>query len=139
MLDRQKIDAERFAQLSDAGARALHEGDPERARQLLRAALQLWCGTPLGSLADQDWFRPHVDRLAEARTVALEHRIEADLANGQALDLLGELEAVLREHPYREALHAARIRALYQAGRRADALSAYKGSSDLSVVTSSSS
>jgi predicted ATPase/DNA-binding SARP family transcriptional activator len=126
-LDPDEIDAERFGRLSDAGAHALREGDLERARQLLRAALGLWRGTPLGVLADRDWFRPHAERLIEARTVTLEHRIEADLASGYGLDLLGELEALAAEHPYREALHAARIRALYQAGRRADALSAFQG------------
>src|SRR4051794_14325776 len=42
-----ELDAERFEQDVEAGRRALAAGEPERASELLGAALGLWRGPPL--------------------------------------------------------------------------------------------
>jgi predicted ATPase/DNA-binding SARP family transcriptional activator len=126
VIDEGEIDAGRFNELAAAGARALEQDEPSRAADLLRGALDLWGGVPFGFLADREWFRPHVTRLEEARLTTLEQRIDADLAAGKDASLVGELDDLVDEHPYRERLHAARLRALYKAGRRADALAAYQ-------------
>ena len=57
---------------------------------------------------------------------ALEDRIDADLALGRQAALIGELEALLRQHPLRERLHAQLMLALYRSGRQADALEHYQ-------------
>ena len=45
-----------------------------------------------------------IGRLEELRLSALEARIEADLELGRHADLVGELEALVAEHPLRERL-----------------------------------
>ena len=57
--------------------------------------------------------------------VAIEARIEADLAVGRNGELVDELEALCREHPLRERLWELLMLALYGAGRQAEALRAY--------------
>jgi class 3 adenylate cyclase/streptogramin lyase len=53
-------------------------------------------------------------------------RIDADLALGVHAELVGELEALVAEHPYSERLRAQLMLALYRSGRQADALEAYQ-------------
>ncbi len=57
---------------------------------------------------------------------AVESRIEADLAVGNHGGVIGELETLVREHPYRERLRALQMLALYRSGRQAEALRAYQ-------------
>ena len=53
-------------------------------------------------------------------------RVEADLAAGSGADLVGELEILVHDHPFRERLWAHLLVALYRSGRQADALAAYQ-------------
>jgi DNA-binding SARP family transcriptional activator len=102
------------------------QSPPELAARLLRDALGLWRGPPLANLG-HDWRGDaEILRLEELRTLALELRIEADLARGRQAELVAELEALVREHPLRERLRAALMRALYASGRQAEALDVYR-------------
>ena len=65
-------------------------------------------------------------RLKEEYLSALEARIAADLADGRHAELVGELEALVRDHPFREKLWGSLMVALYRCGRQADALAAYQ-------------
>jgi len=56
----------------------------------------------------------------------LEVRIDADLALGREDELVGELSALVREHPLRERIRAQLMLALYRSGRQAEALHAYR-------------
>jgi hypothetical protein len=64
--------------------------------------------------------------MAAVRLAALERRIDADLTLGRHAELVPELEALVIGHPLHEGLVAALMRALYGAGRQADALDLYR-------------
>jgi DNA-binding SARP family transcriptional activator len=104
-------------------------GSPEEAKEaagLLREALGLWRGSPLAEFAYEPFARNEIGRLEELRLAALELRLEAELALGRSSELVGELEALVRDHPLRESFARLLILALYRAGRQADALTAYQ-------------
>ncbi|HEX5588256.1 MAG TPA: BTAD domain-containing putative transcriptional regulator [Acidimicrobiia bacterium] len=125
-LPRDALDAARFDRLSAEGRAALHAGDAEGAATALRDALALWRGAALVDFADDAFARPVITRLEESRVAAIEDRVDADLLLGRHAELIGELEALVQEHPLRERLWAQLMTALYQAGRQADALRAYQ-------------
>ena len=56
----------------------------------------------------------------------MEERIEADLALGRHADLVGELEALVGEHPLHERFRGQLMLALYRSGRQAEALREYQ-------------
>jgi DNA-binding SARP family transcriptional activator len=98
----------------------------EVAARLLREALGLWRGPPLAEFAEEPFARVEAGRLEELRLGALEERISAELELGRDLELVGELEALVPQHPHRERFRAQLMLALYRAGRQADALQAYR-------------
>jgi DNA-binding SARP family transcriptional activator len=100
--------------------------DADRASRLLGDALDLWRGDPLTDLADDVLSQAELQRLAAARLAALERRIDADLTLGRQAQLIPELEALVRTHPLHEGFVGALMRALYGAGRQADALEVYR-------------
>jgi YVTN family beta-propeller protein len=121
-----ELDVTRFERLVE-GARELRAaGDEERAAKALREALALWRGPPLADFTYQPFARTAIARLEELRLTALEERIDADLALGHGSDLVGELEALIADHPYRERFRGQLMFALYRAGRQADALALYQ-------------
>lgn len=65
-------------------------------------------------------------RLEELRLACLEERLDQDLAAGRHGELVGELEALVGEHPLRERLRGQLMLALYRSGRQAEALEAYQ-------------
>jgi DNA-binding SARP family transcriptional activator len=103
----------------------LDAGDAAAAAELLREALALWRGPALAVISEP--FAPvEAARLEELRVAALEDRIEADLGLGRGADLVAELDRLVARHPLRERLRGQQMRALYRAGRQADALAAYR-------------
>lgn len=121
-----QVDAHRFTQLAEQGAAALAAGDPAEADRLLEEAAALWQGDALADLRDEPFARLEAARLDERRLVALEDWIDARLALGHHAVLVGELDALVTEHPVRERLRGQHITALYRAGRQADALASYQ-------------
>jgi DNA-binding SARP family transcriptional activator len=98
----------------------------DHAARLLRDALDLWRGAALADLANEPFAQTEILRLEELRLVTLELRIEADLALGRHLELVGELEVLVREHPLRERPRGQLMLALYRSGRQAEALELYR-------------
>lgn len=121
-----ELDLERFERLLALGHEHLAGGDAERAAQDFREALGLWRGPALADLRFEPFALAEADRLEELRLQALESRIEADLTLGAGSELVAELEALVRQHPFRERLLGSLMLALYRAGRQADALAAYQ-------------
>jgi WD40 repeat protein/DNA-binding SARP family transcriptional activator len=121
-----EVDADRFERLVREGGEALEHQRPADAAARLREALALWRGPPLADVAYESFAQAEIARLEERRAVALEWRIDADLALGRHADLVAELEALVARHPLRERLRAQRMLALYRCGRQAEALEAFR-------------
>jgi len=121
-----QVDAFRFEALRRQARDARRAGQDAAAAAILREALGLWRGRVLADLPDPHFALGDIARLEEARLVALEDRIEADLVCGAHRELVGELEALTGQWPLRERLWALRMTALYRSGRRAEALRAYQ-------------
>ena len=119
------VDLQRFERLVARGARAPTAGRTRRRCCARRSR----CGAapPLAEFGYEPFAQIEVGRLEELRLAALEERIEADLALGRHAELIGELEALIAEHPHRERLRGQLMLALYRSGRQADALDAYRG------------
>jgi YVTN family beta-propeller protein len=125
-----ETDVDRFEALVAEGRGALEGGDALTAGALLREALAVWRGPALSDFAYEPFAQPDIARLEESRLVALEDRIDADLASGEHARLVGELEALVHEHPLRERLQGLLMLALYRSGRQADALETYHTARD---------
>ena len=121
-----ELDAERFERLAGEGAMALGKKSYGEAAELLIEALALWRGPALADLRYDSFAQGEIARLEELRIAALEDRIEAELGLGRQEQLIGELEALVAEHPLRERVRALLMLALYRAGRQAEALEAYR-------------
>jgi class 3 adenylate cyclase/tetratricopeptide (TPR) repeat protein len=117
-----ELDLGRFEALLAEG----RELRPEAASAKLREALSLWRGPPLAEFASQRFAQAGIARLEELRLACLEERIEADLACGRHAELVGELEGLVKEHPFREPLREQLMLAFYRSGRQAEALRAYQ-------------
>ena len=125
-VDPGQIDARRFERLVHEGRKALGDGRARRASDRLRAAITLWRGRPFGDVGDDGALRIEAERLDDLRLVAFESRIEAEMTLGDGVEIVEELEQLLREHPYRERFWGQLMLALYRAERQADALEAYQ-------------
>ncbi len=126
-----EVDCDHFEAGVQDGRRALAADDSVRAATLLGDALRLWRGPALPELADCDAGRAESARLQEIRLAAEEDRFEAELKAGRHDDALADLEAAVKAEPLRERRWSLLMRALYRAGRQADALRRYQ---DLRLV-----
>jgi DNA-binding SARP family transcriptional activator len=122
-VDPGELDLARFETLVAAARLPV---EPEERSARLREALALWRGDPLADLRDESSARHELLRLAELQVAALEDRLDADLAGGHHRELVGELEALVAAHPFRERLRGQLMLALYRCGRQADALHAFQ-------------
>ena len=125
-----ELDADRFERLLGEGRTASESKDPAKAVKRLREALELWRGPVLADFAYDPFAQAEIARLEELRLDALEERIEAELALGGASNLVGELEALIKDNALRERLRGQLMLALYRSGRQADALEVYRQTRD---------
>ncbi|MFD0580310.1 BTAD domain-containing putative transcriptional regulator [Dactylosporangium darangshiense] len=116
-------DARRFQSLiAEAGP----TGDPRVRAALLSEALAIWRGPAFADFADEPFTVAAGARLTEQRLTAQEDWAEVRLALGEHAALVGELSELLVEHPLRERLRAAHMRACYRSGRQSEALDSYE-------------
>jgi YVTN family beta-propeller protein len=128
-----ELDLDRFERLVQTGRDLRAGGDSAGAATALREALALWAGEPLADLSSEPFAQTAVPRLEELRLEAVEERIDVELELGHDSSLVGELEALVARHPYRERLRGQLMLALYRSGRQADALAAYQETRKLLV------
>jgi DNA-binding SARP family transcriptional activator len=119
-----RLDVVEFERLDRLGREALRDGRHSEAQALLTEALGWWRGSALSNVTEF-LLEAELPRLEEARTLALENRIEADLALGRHEQVTAELTGLVQEFPVRERLRAQLMTALYRCGRQADALHTY--------------
>jgi peptide/nickel transport system substrate-binding protein len=122
----EELDLDRFEALLEQGRASAAVGKPGKAREHLRGALELWQGRALADLEYEPFASEAAARLEERRLLALEARIDAELELGAGAELVGELERLVSEHPFRERFLGQLMLALYRAGRQADALAAFR-------------
>jgi predicted ATPase/DNA-binding SARP family transcriptional activator len=122
-VDPRCVDVVRVVELADAASAAWDRSDAATALGLAAEGVALFRGEVL--VGSADWAAPHRVRLEETRLGLLEVVLAARVELGSGGDVVGELEALVRDHPLREALWASLVTALYRAGRQADALAAY--------------
>ena len=130
VLDRDvvAVDADLFVADVDAGRRALARGNDEDAAALLEVALARWtgpCAFGVGAQGQMPFLAPYAARLEEMRVVATEALADAHARQGRAADDVALLEELAARDPLRESVAVQLVRALYAAGRQADALAAY--------------
>lgn len=119
-------DLDRFIAEKAAGIRAAAAGEFEQASSHLSAALAEWRGPVLDDLREFAFVDPFATALMEDNVSAQIARAEAEIACGRADAVIGELETLTAEHPYREPLWAQLITAYYVAERQSDSLQAYR-------------
>lgn len=118
----ESIDANRFKGLLDRARTAW----PEERSAILAHALAMWRGPALADFTYEPFAQRAIAALEELRVQAIEDRAEAELSLRRGADLVAELEEVIAANPFRERPRGFLMLALYRAGRRADALTAYR-------------
>ncbi len=119
-------DIGRFVLEKTAGVQAAAAGRFEQASDHLTTALAEWRGPVLEDLRDFQFVEAFATALTEDKVVAHTARAEAEIACGRGYAVIGELESLTVEHPYREPLWAQLIIAYYLADRQSEALDAYQ-------------
>ncbi|MEU7475655.1 BTAD domain-containing putative transcriptional regulator [Lentzea sp. NPDC042327] len=91
----------------------------------LHAALALWRGPVLADVVSEPLHRDDVPPLLEEQVVALERRIDQDLARDTGA-LVPELRALVARYPLREVFWAQLVLALHRSDQQAEALAVYE-------------
>nr|WP_269205011.1 BTAD domain-containing putative transcriptional regulator [Motilibacter aurantiacus] len=124
--DAVTLDADEFTALTAEGARLRAGSAPGQARDALTRALALWRGPAYADVADVPALRQEAARLEELRATAQEELLAARLDLPGGREAVGELEALVAAHPWRERPRELLALGLYRAGRQADALAALR-------------
>jgi len=94
----------------------------------LQDALALWRGPPLEEFRYAPFAQGEARRLEEIHDGLLADRVDQRLDAGEGAALIAELDAAVSRNPLWERPRAQLMRALYLAGRQADALALYRSS-----------
>ena len=129
----EELDVQRCERLIGEGRSLLAAGRPDQALAALSGALELWRGDVLADFQYDAFAQGEIARLGELRGAVLEERIAVEMLLGREAQVLGELERLVREYPYRERLRGQLMLALYRTGRQAEALGAYRAARSVLV------
>src|SRR6478752_3150285 len=118
------LDLGRFTRWMAAGNELLRAERFAEASARYRAALAEWSGPALADLRGLRFADDFAAAVEEERLVALQARIDADMASGMDSAVVGELVSLTGQYPLREPFWIQLITVLYRLGRQADALEA---------------
>ncbi|HET7734526.1 MAG TPA: BTAD domain-containing putative transcriptional regulator [Nocardioidaceae bacterium] len=126
-VDPNEIDAVVFERLVHRGQETSALGRSEESLGLFEQALALWRGEPLVELGPPEFAESTIARLEELWLVAQEGLAGAQLELGRHAQVVGRLQELVAQHPFREELTALLMLALFRSGRQVDALAVYAG------------
>ncbi|MGW2182849.1 BTAD domain-containing putative transcriptional regulator [Streptomyces sp. NPDC001732] len=124
-VDGHRFDVNDFEERVREARATRAEGDLECAMGLFRSALALWRGSALADV-DSPLVRQAVGRLDERRLTVNGECLECALDAGEHHEVIGELRALVAEHPLHERFWVLLMTALHASGRKAEALDAYR-------------
>ncbi|MEU6808267.1 AfsR/SARP family transcriptional regulator [Streptomyces sp. NPDC046831] len=113
---------QRLLEKADAARRTRQA---EEAVLHYRAALRLWRGPALTDINCGPVLRVWAERADESHLNVTEKLIALELQLGNPLEVLSDLRELAASHPLHENLHGQLMIALFQAGRRNEALEIY--------------
>lgn len=105
----------------DALSDAVAAGTNRDRLAALRMATSLWSGHPFSNVGDSRLLDAESSRLTDRFLDAEQQRLELELEVGDAATVAAAAEAVVAEHPWREAFWRILLDALPAAGRAANA------------------
>jgi len=126
VLPPEQLDLHRFETGVLDARRSLDSGQAHEAAGRFREALSLWRGPALAEFTSEPFAESEQARLEDLRMYAVEGLLDAELELGHHRAAVGELEALIAEHPLRERLRRQHMIALYRSGRHAEALAGYQ-------------
>ncbi|HZR51323.1 MAG TPA: BTAD domain-containing putative transcriptional regulator [Streptosporangiaceae bacterium] len=121
-----ELDINRFTDLCEHGRRAAQAENWDQAIRLLQEARDLWSGSPLEDVPSERLQVEYAPHLLEMHLDAIELSIDAQLTIGDERNLIGQLQELVRNHPFREGFVGQLMLALHRSDRRADALATYR-------------
>jgi DNA-binding SARP family transcriptional activator len=121
-----QLDLRQFQVLCDQITQAQQRHDPASELALINEALSLWRGPVLADVASDTLHRDETPQLTEQWLALMERRFDVELLLGRHASIIGDLRVATRAHPLQENLWRQLMLALYQSGRRAEAVQAYR-------------
>lgn len=124
VVDDDQLDLSRFHRLTAQARRDVAAGLTDQAADRLCEALALWRGSVMAGRGGAA-LTAAATALDERRLTATEQLYQLRLDRGEAGELIGDLRALVAEHPLCENLRGQLMLALYRSGRAAEALEEY--------------
>ncbi|WP_336159378.1 AfsR/SARP family transcriptional regulator [Amycolatopsis sp. VC5-11] len=121
-----RLDSCVFDRLVAEAHRLAAANELDRAARTTEEALSLWNGAPLSNVHCGTMLESYSTHLEDKRISALELRITINSRRGRYREMIAELRSLAAAHPFNEWFHAQLIEALNKAGRRKEALEAYR-------------
>ncbi|TFE37107.1 tetratricopeptide repeat protein [Streptomyces sp. ICN441] len=118
------LDLTAFRGLVAEADQAQRDNDGKTAARCLNDALAHWQGAALAGIRGE-YAQTQRDRLERLRLSAVEASCSIRLELGEHVTIVGELAALVAEHPLDERFRAMLMLALYRSGRQAEALMTY--------------
>jgi DNA-binding SARP family transcriptional activator len=120
----ERVDLYRFRRLKGDADKAVASGDQQEATALLREAVTLWRGKPLGGV-DGDWFARMRTSLEDERLDAITTLMDAELSAGRHHQIVAELRDLVARDPIEERFIGRLMLAHHRCGNQPAALACF--------------
>ncbi|HEX9833877.1 MAG TPA: BTAD domain-containing putative transcriptional regulator [Mycobacterium sp.] len=120
------VDLGRFIHQRNEGVQAATAGRFSEASRHYSAALAQWRGDVLEDLRGFDFVSVFATAMTEDRIATHIALAESEIACGRAENVIGDLERLVADHPFREPAWEQLMIAYYLSARQSDALDAYQ-------------